>query len=293
MPTSSKKKIQGSIRSTLWVGLVVAALTATPVLADTPAELPIHGTILSIEGKPVTGNLYVTFALYDNNRQLYFSETQRLTLLQGYFSTTLGRVEALDLQLFRQRGDLQLVVELDGEQAIFPLHSVPESAHAAWAEHVTQAQQADTADHAQNTDLTGHAATASHAGHAGHADRATQAGHATSASNADRANSTSKVDGVSHGSFSRTGHTHRPTCNRVSSSKNVTFNRDESLTATCSSGYVATSGGATLPFRAGSRNSPGISQTRSYRSSSRSWRCEARSPRHNDPFVCYARCCKF
>jgi hypothetical protein len=81
------------------VGL--ATLLAAPAWASSapvvPATLNEQGRLLHLDGSPVTGTAMMTFALYDaaDATTALWTETQSVTLDQGYFNVELGSMTSL------------------------------------------------------------------------------------------------------------------------------------------------------------------------------------------------------
>jgi hypothetical protein len=94
-----------------WVaGSAVAAIalwsfSALAVTAPVPATLTQQGRILASDGTPVSSKVAITFTLYNDATKtaaanVLWTETQNITLDDGYFSAQLGAVTALDPTVF-------------------------------------------------------------------------------------------------------------------------------------------------------------------------------------------------
>src|SRR5436309_14989103 len=77
-------------------GLVVlsatAATAAPPPTPNVPATIPQQGGLLNTDGTPATGTVSMVFSLYDSSTATtaVWTETQSVTLDDGYFSVQLG-----------------------------------------------------------------------------------------------------------------------------------------------------------------------------------------------------------
>src|SRR4051812_30254246 len=93
MKTSIARWIPGTIVSAvaLWSASALAAPTPPPV----PATLTQQGRILDKDGVPVSSKVAITFTVYDDATatdasDALWTETQNITLDDGYFSAQLG-----------------------------------------------------------------------------------------------------------------------------------------------------------------------------------------------------------
>ena len=109
--------------------LLALLATAQTSSAAVPLALTQQGRLLQTDGTPETGSISMTFALYTaaTGGTAVWSETQSLTLDDGYFSTQLGSVTALTASLFDGQTKY-LGITLQGESEMTPretLSSVP------------------------------------------------------------------------------------------------------------------------------------------------------------------------
>ena len=153
-----------------------------------PRSLTQQGRILDSTGSPVTGTVAVVFTLYGDataSASKLWTETQNLTLDDGYFSTQLGAAAANAFPTGAFDGSVRFLgitvgsdPEMSPRQAIT---SVPYALFAGAADSAAHAATADSAAHAATAD------TATSATHASTADSATSAGHASAADSASSA----------------------------------------------------------------------------------------------------------
>ncbi len=93
------------VRSLFRTLACAAALTIVPAgtaLAAVPQTLVQQGRLLDVDGAPSAGAVSIVFTLYDaaENGNVLWTETQTLTLDDGYFSAVLGSVTALSPSAF-------------------------------------------------------------------------------------------------------------------------------------------------------------------------------------------------
>ncbi len=122
------------------VAIPVCLLFAAPAMADAPAILPLQGTLADSTGTPVDGDTVIVFALYtaDIGGAELWSETQTVTVDQGFFTAFLGDYSALDLALFRDNGSVWLGVRV-GADPEMPRFQVATTGFAAFAQYAGDA----------------------------------------------------------------------------------------------------------------------------------------------------------
>jgi hypothetical protein len=78
----------------LWASPAGAAPPPTP---NVPATMTQQGRLLNTDGTPATGSVSMTFSLYDSSTATtaIWTETQSVTLDDGYFSVQLGSMTSL------------------------------------------------------------------------------------------------------------------------------------------------------------------------------------------------------
>src|SRR5262245_61483761 len=129
------------LRSGLWrLGLAVLAVAAPAAsfAAGVPLTIDQQGRFLKIDGTPETGNLMVTFALYDaaTGGTALWSETRTLMLdSAGFYATQLGSATAFPAGTWNGRM-LFLGITIQGEGEMTPrqpIVSVPYALRAGEA----------------------------------------------------------------------------------------------------------------------------------------------------------------
>jgi hypothetical protein len=208
-------------KMTKYWGVVVAALAcaglgyAPNVSAAIPASLTQQGRLLDLAGGGVDADVAFVFTIYDapTAGTALWTETQTVTVDQGYFSARLGETTAFGATLFDGSKTLYLGVKVGTDAEMAPrqaITSVPFAFHAKEADHAAAADSATTATNAT------HAATA---------DTATSATAANTATNANNATTvTSIASNITQANSSATAGT-------------------AAVTAACPSGYKAIAGG--------------------------------------------------
>lgn len=111
--------------------LIIAAiaLAATTADADAPTLLTQQGRLFGIDDAPVSGELTMKYALYTtpSGGTPLWTETQTVSLDEGYFVAHLGKTTPLDLAAFNGQA-LYLGVTINDDQEMTPreqLTSVP------------------------------------------------------------------------------------------------------------------------------------------------------------------------
>ena len=111
------------------IALLVLAISATAA-ADVPDLLTQQGRLFDASGAPVNGAVEFTFSIYDTatGGEPIWTETQTITLEEGYFSARLGDSTPLDESLFDVKSTLYLAVAIADDPEMTPrqpLLSVP------------------------------------------------------------------------------------------------------------------------------------------------------------------------
>ena len=104
-------------------------LAAAPAIADTPNTLGQQGRLFDGDGVPIEGQVSVVYALYGTatGGTARWSESQTLTVKDGYFATTLGRTSPIEMAAFAD-GNMFLTVKIEDDSEMMPraqLVSVP------------------------------------------------------------------------------------------------------------------------------------------------------------------------
>jgi hypothetical protein len=139
----------------LWSVSALAAAPPPPV----PASLTQQGRILDKDGTPVSSKVAITFTLYNHPTKsaaanTLWTETQNLTLDDGYFSAQLGNVTALDPTLF-DGSVLYLGVTVGSDDEMTPRQAVTSVPYAFKAGTAAAADVAALATAMPFTGLTG------------------------------------------------------------------------------------------------------------------------------------------
>jgi len=97
-----RKNFVRSLFRTLACAAALAVVPAGTALAAVPQTLVQQGRLLDVDGAPSAGTVSIVFTLYDaaENGNVLWTETQTLTLDDGYFSAVLGSVTALSASAF-------------------------------------------------------------------------------------------------------------------------------------------------------------------------------------------------
>lgn len=146
------------------IALVVGALFGGLTLAqpggtvNVPTIMNYQGTLLDAFNDPVSGDLEFTFAIYDSatdGHQLW-TETQSVTVDNGYYSVTLGEIEAIEANVFDETATyLEIWVEGEVTTPRHQLASVPYAFQAENAQNAVQAENAQTLDGQSASDFVG------------------------------------------------------------------------------------------------------------------------------------------
>lgn len=122
----------------LAAALLLAQVLATPSGATVPMQVNFQGLLLDDEGDPITGNVDMTFTLFDADvgGVLLWSENHsNVAALDGVYDASLGSMTPLSPGLLAS-GSLYLEIEVDG-QVLTPrqrLLAVPYALRASFAE---------------------------------------------------------------------------------------------------------------------------------------------------------------
>lgn len=143
----------------------ICALSATAV-AQVPALLPVQGQLTDEQEAPLTGDVQLSFSLYEQAEggTAFFESTRTLTLSDGTFSVYLGESQALDFRMFPASGQVFIGLVVDGGEELSPriqIGTVPYAARASICEEAqtlagATAQDFATVDHTHDySELTG------------------------------------------------------------------------------------------------------------------------------------------
>ncbi len=210
--------------------------------ADVPASLTQQGRLLDDTGTVVDADVSFVFSIYAaaTGGSALWSETQTITVDEGYFSARLGDVTAFPDTLFDGSKTLYLGVKVGSDAEMTPrqlITSVPFAIHAG------------EADHAAEADLATKATNAVNATHATTADTATAANSATTATTATTVTSISA---------------------NVTEGTAASATTANAVIATCGAGYKAIAGGCNsngqLMVSSFVKNQPAQYQCRCYAS---------------------------
>jgi len=99
------------------LGAALLLLSAHAALAAAPPLVPVQGTLRNSDGVLIDGAIDIAFALYatETGGTAAWSETQGLTLDEGFFTAYMGEAQDLDLGVFAQHEDLWLGVKVAGD----------------------------------------------------------------------------------------------------------------------------------------------------------------------------------
>lgn len=125
----------------IFVFILVLAIPSV-LYPSSPSYMPLQGYLQTSDGSAVDGLISINFAIYatETGGEPVWSEMQSVLVDQGFFTVYLGEVEALDLSIFRDHGDLWLGVQVgtDAEMDRIYLGSAPFSAYAQYCGNITE-----------------------------------------------------------------------------------------------------------------------------------------------------------
>lgn len=125
----------------LWLSTALAAAAiATPAVADVPAGITQQGRLLDGAGAPITGELTFEFTIYDDPAAgtALWTESQGITLDEGFFSTRLGEGTAFPADLF-DGSPLYLGVKVGADAEMTPRQVMASVPYAHTAQNVNGA----------------------------------------------------------------------------------------------------------------------------------------------------------
>lgn len=125
----------------LWVSAALAAAAiATPAVADVPAGITQQGRLFDGAGAPITGELTFEFAIYDDPSAgtALWTESQAITLDEGFFSTRLGEGTAFPAEMF-DGSPLYLGVKVGADAEMTPRQVMASVPYAHTAQNVNGA----------------------------------------------------------------------------------------------------------------------------------------------------------
>jgi len=142
-------------RLTALIALLLLALAPVAAFGQAMGLVPAQGVLYDDAGEPVEGAFTVDFALYADaaGETSVWSESQSVTFVRGLFTTYLGSVDRIPIDVFVDNDQVWLGIEIDGEDmGLIPFASVPYAAFAAEAGHAATADTATRADTAGRAD---------------------------------------------------------------------------------------------------------------------------------------------
>ncbi len=97
-----RKSLMRKLIRTLFCAAALAVVPAGSALAAVPQTLVQQGRLIDVDGSPTAGTVSIVFTLYDapENGNVLWTETQTITLDDGYFSAVLGSVTAIPASAF-------------------------------------------------------------------------------------------------------------------------------------------------------------------------------------------------
>jgi hypothetical protein len=169
----------------LW--MMVPAL-ASAQAQDVPLKLGFQGRLVASDGTALGGVKNVTFSIYKGptDSAALWTETQKLALTNGFYSTFLGMAGQLSASSLATGSDLFVGITVDGTE-LAPRQQIGSVVYAFRASHAVNADHATSADQATNATTASSAQNATNANHAANADQATSAAQATNAAHATNA----------------------------------------------------------------------------------------------------------
>jgi hypothetical protein len=93
----SRRNATAAVTGLLILSVVTSADAAPPPLPNVPATITQQGRLLNTDGTAATGTVSMVFSLYDSSTgtTAIWTETQSVTLDDGYFSVQLGSMTSL------------------------------------------------------------------------------------------------------------------------------------------------------------------------------------------------------
>ncbi|MBW2262372.1 MAG: hypothetical protein JRG91_10405, partial [Deltaproteobacteria bacterium] len=117
-----------------------------------PSYIPIQGVMYDDAGAPIDAEVTATFSIYasDIGGTPLWTETASVLVDDGFFTTYMGEVTALDLSVFRDNTDLWLGIQIEGDTEM-PRVYIATTPFAGYAEYC-----GNVPDHDHDfSDLTG------------------------------------------------------------------------------------------------------------------------------------------
>jgi microcystin-dependent protein len=120
-----------SLHRTIAATLLVVALIGLPAPAAIPPKLTEQGRLFNADGSPVNGAVTLTFAVYDAGvgGSALWTETQSITLADGYFAVQLGALTPLPGDLWG-RGARFIGLTVNGDPEMVPREEITSTAYA-------------------------------------------------------------------------------------------------------------------------------------------------------------------
>jgi hypothetical protein len=135
------------------LGAIVLAAVAclTAGASAVPGTLTQQGRLFSSDGDPVDGEVTIIFTIYDDpddsdEANVLWTESQDISLDDGYFSAQLGEVEELDPDDVFDGSVRYLGVTVGSDSEMSPRQAITSVPYAFHSGHATQADDADHAD---------------------------------------------------------------------------------------------------------------------------------------------------
>jgi hypothetical protein len=93
----SRRNVTAAVSGLLILSVVTSADAAPPPTPNVPATITQQGRLLNTDGTAATGTVSMVFSLYDSSTSTtaIWTETQSVTLDDGYFSVQLGSMTSL------------------------------------------------------------------------------------------------------------------------------------------------------------------------------------------------------
>jgi hypothetical protein len=144
------------------LGAIVLAAVAclTAGASAVPGTLTQQGRLFSSDGDPVDGEVTIIFTIYDDpddsdEANVLWTESQDITLDDGYFSAQLGEVEEIDPDDVFDGSVRYLGVTVGSDSEMSPRQAITSVPYAFHSGHATQADDANHADEADEVPCGG------------------------------------------------------------------------------------------------------------------------------------------
>jgi len=125
------------MKSRILLVLVSISLVTKIASADVPSLVPVQGVLTYSAGVPLDGDFQVVFSIYsaESGGEALWSSDRTVAVANGLFAVFLGEIQALDLDMFRQHGELWLGITVGGDDEMqrIRLGTAPYAAYARYA----------------------------------------------------------------------------------------------------------------------------------------------------------------